>query len=128
MKVFTETGTLIYGVEYDGVIHKDFELAEQLVADGIAVLEDPLIGPRAGKSDYFFNVAVTARRLRKLGAIPKEAITHELIMGMLQQDFNQISKADARLAARRATFRGGDAPAADDGAGAEEAGVRPGGD
>ncbi len=105
MKALTETGTLPLGVEYEGKIHRDYELKEQLVSDTVAVYEDPKYGPKAMRSNAFFNIAVMAIRLIKLGTIPKEAITPELVMGMSQKDFNELADADDRMEARRISFR-----------------------
>lgn len=104
--MLSETGTLPVGVEVDGITHQDFELREQLVVDGVEVLEDPETGSRASKSDVFYNVAVMAKRLIKLGSIPKESITAGLLLAMHQDDFSAIAQASTRLENRRATFRG----------------------
>jgi hypothetical protein len=119
----TETDTLPIGIEVDGITHQDFELREQLVLDGVEVLEDMETGARAAASDVFYNVAVMAKRLIRLGSLPKASITAVLLLGMHQDDFNAIAQASQRMAARRATFRGpaeGQAPADP---GAEKAGV-----
>jgi len=39
-----------------------------------------------------------------IGTIPKEEITPDFLMGMLQSDLNEISAAEARLAIKCATF------------------------
>lgn len=115
----TEKGTLSFGVEHKGEIHRDFEIREQLVRDSVEAIEDKEHGARAEKSDSFFSVCVTARRLLKLGGIPKEAITPDLIMDMRQEDLNEIHAASKRLEEARRRFRGagedipkdGDSPA-----------------
>lgn len=105
MKALTETGTLPLGVEFEGEIHREYELKEQLVSDTVAVYEDPKHGPRAMRSNAFFNIAVMAIRLVRLGTIPKDEITPDLIMGMSQKDFIELADADDRMETRRISFR-----------------------
>jgi hypothetical protein len=104
--IMTETGTLKVGVEHEGAVHKEFEIREQLVMDSVEVMEDPKTGARATASDSFFSIAVMGKRITKLGAIPKEAITPGLIMTMHQDDYSEISAADKRLEEKRRTFQG----------------------
>lgn len=102
----SEKGTLPFGVEYKGKIHRDFEIREQLVADTIEIFEDNENAARAERSDSFFSVCATAKRLLRLGNIPREAITPGLLMAMRQEDFNEISAASKRLEENRRRFRG----------------------
>lgn len=108
--IMTEKGILPIGVEIEGVFHREFEIREQLVLDAVEVFEsaDKLAVERAEKNSYFYNVAVTARRITKIGEIPPEAITLDMLLNMHQKDFNEIALADKRLEERRAAFR--DAP------------------
>mgnify|MGYP001180890072 CR=1 FL=1 len=106
MSVLTEAGSLIIGVEHGGELHKDFEIREQLVMNHIAVFEDPATAERAEKSDAYFGVALMASRIIRLGSIPKEAITAEMLMGMHQRDYNELVAADGRLAEKRSRFQG----------------------
>lgn len=102
---FIEEGTLLFGVEYEGKVHRVFEIREQLVRDTVDIFENKEYGGRAERSDSFFSVCVTARRLQKVGDIPKEAITPELLMSMRQEDFNEISAASKRMEEKRRRFR-----------------------
>jgi hypothetical protein len=104
--MLTEKGTLPVGVEYEGKTHKDFEIREQIVADSINVFDNPAQAAKAEKNALFANLCVTANMLVSLGTIPKEDITPDLLMGMLQEDLNAISLAEVRLAAQRKSFRG----------------------
>jgi len=108
--IMTERGILPIGVEFAGVMHREFEIREQLVLDAVEVFEsvDREAIKRAEENTYFYNVAVTSRRIVKLGEIPPEAITLDLVLNMHQKDFNEIALADKRLEERRAAFR--DAP------------------
>lgn len=104
-KGLTEQGMLPIGVEFEGKTHREFEIREQLVVDTVEVLEDRLNGARALESDSFFNVCIAAKRVIKLGDIPKEKITPELFLGMKQKDLGEISSASARLVEKRRRFR-----------------------
>jgi len=103
--MITEKGTLPNGVEFEGVIHKDFEIREQIVADSINVFDDPARTAKAEKNTLYANLCITANILVSLGTIPKEKITPDLLMDMLQEDFNAISLAEVRLATQRKSFR-----------------------
>lgn len=104
--MITEKGTLPIGIEHNGQIHKDFEIREQIVADSINVFDDLDRAKKAEKNGLYANLCVTANMLLSLGTIPKEDITPDLLMGMLQEDLNAISLAEVRLATQRKSFRG----------------------
>lgn len=104
--MITEKGTLPNGVEYQGEIHRDFEIRPQIVADSINVFDDPVRASKAEKNSLYANLCITANMIISLGTIPKENITPDLLMGMLQEDLNEIALAEVRLAAKRKSFRG----------------------
>ncbi|MDR3631477.1 MAG: hypothetical protein P4L42_14195 [Desulfocapsaceae bacterium] len=87
------------------------------------IFENPEDGKRAARNNQFFAVCLYASRLVKLGDLPKEAITPELLLDMHQDDYNEILEAAQRLETQEATFRGTAAAAAQDGAGPAQAGV-----
>ena len=99
-----EKGTLPFGIERDGAVHRKYALREQLVCDAIEVF-DSTDAERAGKSDSYFGVCVMAQRL-SIDGIPQEEITTTLLMNMRQTDFNELAAADKRLEEKRRTFRG----------------------
>ena len=103
--MITEKGILPIGVKFNGVIHKDFEIREQIVADSINVFDDPDRGVKAVKNKLYANLCVTANMLLSLGTIPKEEITPDLLMTIRQMDLNEISAAEMRLAIKCTTFR-----------------------
>ncbi|MGD0278343.1 MAG: hypothetical protein ABSC11_03450 [Smithella sp.] len=103
--MFTEKGTLPNGVEFNGVTHRDFEIREQIVADSINVFDDPEQAERAMKNQLYANLCVTANMFLSLGTIPKKEITADLLMDALQEDQNEISDAEKRLAIKRLNFR-----------------------
>lgn len=103
--MFTEKGKLPNGVEFDGVIHKDFEIREQIVADSINIFDDPVQAAKALKNSQYAALCITAEQIISIGDIPKKEITAELLMPLLQEDLSEISEAEKRLAIKRFTFR-----------------------
>lgn len=68
----TCTGTLPVGILFDRKLHQDVVLGLATFGDKIAVIED-------GVSDAGVPIAVLARTLSKIGDIPVERITYELL-------------------------------------------------
>jgi hypothetical protein len=91
------TGQLPFGVDYSGKTHREFELRPQLVEDIVEVYEDSENGARAEKNSWFAGVCLFARRLVKLGDIPKDAITPALLMKMRAEDLTALQAADRGL-------------------------------
>jgi len=100
--MITEKGTLIVGVEYEGKTHKEFEIRPQIVKDSIDAIEDD----RAKKNESYLGLCVITKQIIKLGEIPKEKITTEMLMNMYEVDLFAISEAARRLQKRQQSFRG----------------------
>jgi len=100
--ILTEKGTLPIGVEYEGKVHRDFELRPQKVSDSIDALDED---ERARKNDSYLGVVVVSKQLVKLGDIPKEAITPDLVMDMCDVDMEEINDALKRLKTNLLSFR-----------------------
>ena len=111
-----ESGTLPVGVEIDGRVHRDFTLRPRLVCDSVEVMEEP----RAQTNDAYRGVALTARQIERLGDLPAERITTELLMTMHDVDLGMIMEAASRLDARLLRFRAEDAGRAAGASGAHE--------
>ncbi|MFZ4221399.1 hypothetical protein [Enterobacter ludwigii] len=89
---FTHAGTLPFGVLHNGVIHRDFEIRLQTVGDEIDVGDD--IG--SDIIDVNFTVHLLARTLLRLGEIPKEEITPQLLRdALVYEDYNALLVAAA---------------------------------
>lgn len=89
---FTHAGTLPFGVLHNDVIHRDFEIRLQTVGDEIDVGDD--IG--SDIIDVNFTVHLMARTLLRLGTIPKEAITPQLLRdALVYEDYNALIVAAA---------------------------------
>jgi phage FluMu protein gp41 len=119
--MMTETGTLPLGVRWDGEAQRDFEVRPQLVRDSVEAMEEP----RALGNDSYLGVCILARRIVRIGRIPKAEITPGLLMDMHEADMAAITQACVRLEKRLLSFRGEDAPAKEGGSGGPEAGVQP---
>lgn len=106
--MLTEKGTLPIGVEHNGKIHRDYELREQQVRDLVDIFDDPALTERATKNVRFLELCILANMIIRLGDIPKEEITADLLVGMYQDDMNEIRKAEERLDIKRKSFRDDD--------------------
>lgn len=77
----TCTGSLPVGILFDGKLHQDVELGLATVGDEIAVIED-------GVSDAGVPIAVLARTLTKVGEIPAQNISYELLCdNLVSEDY-----------------------------------------
>ena len=118
--MMTEKGVLVAGVEYEGALHRDFEIRPQLVKDSVEALEE---NERAARNERYLGICVLARQITRLGGIPEAEITPSMIMDMNAADLVVISEALRRLAARVARFHGEKEGHNESGACAQEAGV-----
>ncbi|SNR95262.1 hypothetical protein SAMN04488503_1995 [Humidesulfovibrio mexicanus] len=89
----TEKGTLAFGVEVDGVVHKDFELRLATMADW----EDALEAAGEGACQARVNRHAWAKTLVKLGALPREQITAELLGSLAATEYGLLAAAEASL-------------------------------
>ncbi|KZE34182.1 hypothetical protein [Crenobacter luteus] len=96
----TEKDALLYGVEYpagSGQLHYDFELRLPTVGDNIAAIEALGVG-----SNLRLNTAMLASCLVKLGDIPREAISYELLeQNLVDDDYDVLAEARERLKKKR---------------------------
>lgn len=77
----TCTGSLPIGIVFDGKLHQEVELGLATVGDEIAVIEE-------GVSDAGVPIAVLARTLLKIGDIPAESITYQLLCdNLVSEDY-----------------------------------------
>lgn len=84
---FTHADTLPFGVLHNDVIHRDYEIRLQTVGDEIDV------GDEIGSDiiDVNFTVHLLARTLVRLGTIPKEEITPQLLRdALVYEDYNAL--------------------------------------
>lgn len=95
----TETGELLYGVEYpagSGQLHYAFEMRLPTVGDNIAAIEEHGVD-----SHMRLNAAMLARSLVRLGDIPAEAIGYELVASLVDDDFDVLASTREQLKKKR---------------------------
>ncbi len=100
--MITEKRTLPIGVEFEGKLHRDLEIRPRLVKDLVAASGSDLVA----QDKNCFEVGCLASQIVKLGDIPKEKITGDLIMEMNADDFDVLSEAAEKARQRAASFRG----------------------
>ncbi len=87
----TVTGTLTYGyTDADGVVHADFEMRVPTLGDMEAAIEAAPPNASAAKLARY----VWARTLIRLGTLPPEAITPELLGGLAYTEYNVLDEAE----------------------------------
>ncbi|EGT5658475.1 hypothetical protein JD793_004679 [Citrobacter braakii] len=104
-QVKTEKGTLLDGIPFNGSIHVDFELRLPVLADTGQALDDveERFGTTEGYApDAFYRAAVLASTLKRLGNIPAENLTAELLYDNLTpDDYDVLNNARGRLKGKR---------------------------
>ena len=100
----TEKGKLPVGIEAGGVVHREFELRPGTIADHIAAERDGFTEGSAVANLVF----LFSQEMVRLGSLPKDKITPELLATMNIEDYNELADARARLSKRLKTFRAGD--------------------
>ena len=96
MSNLTEKGVLPIGVEYQGAMHREFELRPLKMKDSFNIKNRPY-AEKAQENSEYMGLCMFAARLEKLGDIPKEAITPELLLEAYDDDMAVIMAADERI-------------------------------
>jgi len=91
--MLTQKGTLLYGVEKDGVLHKDFELRLPTLEDQ----EDALEAAGEGACNARVRRHLWARTLLKLGTIDAKEITPALLATLPADEYGQLAATEAAL-------------------------------
>src|SRR5512145_432264 len=120
--MITETRVLIVGVENDGKIHRELEVRPRYVKDLVAATADPAY--IADKAAY--EVCCLAAQITRLGDIPKDKITGEMLLEMLSDDFDVLTEAAEKARQRAISFRSQAPQSQKENAGADPAGIPPG--
>lgn len=95
--MITLNGNLIVGLERDGIQHRDFELRAATIEDVISAIEKA--GP--GVSHLKLRVFKAAEQMVRLGNLPKEEITGELLLSLPEDDVEPIYTAQDDLEKKR---------------------------
>ncbi|ELQ7075222.1 hypothetical protein QQ154_001142 [Salmonella enterica] len=107
----TTQNTLLYGIEYDGRTHYDFDIRLPVMADIYNALDkaEQVHGNSdSGAGDLYYRMALMASVLTRLGDIPAEVVTPELLLaGLLSEDYERLSDAIAELKKKRRNANAG---------------------
>ncbi|ELU3412638.1 hypothetical protein QPB99_004866 [Escherichia coli] len=103
--IATQTGELSDGLVFNGTIHKNFELRLPVMRDNGQALEETeerFQTVDGFAADYYYRCAVMAATLVRLGDIPQEELTAELLHdNMTLEDFNVLMAARDILKVKR---------------------------
>ena len=116
--MITEKITLLDGLEYEGVMHREMEVRPQKIRDSIDALEDD----RAQRNEAYLGLAVLAGQIIRFGSIPKDKINTALLLDLSDDDMIEIKKGLERLRNRLKSFRDEDKNSPDAGSGARKSG------
>ncbi|OLN30447.1 hypothetical protein DVDV_0647 [Desulfovibrio sp. DV] len=90
----TVTGQLLIGHrDASGALHKDFEMRVPTIEDMEWSIENAPEGACTARLSRY----VWSRALTRLGALPSEAITPELLAGLHYSDYTPLSDAEEAL-------------------------------
>ena len=105
-----EKRTLPIGIEHNGKVHRELEIEARRVAHMLDALEEE----KARENIRYREICMYACQVVKLGDIPKEEITGELLLSMFPRDFEVLTEAAETAQARAETFQGDDGEAEGD--------------
>lgn len=100
--MLTEKGTLTYGLDVDGVVHTEFELRMPTMAD----VENALEAAGEGASQARINRHTWALTMTRLGSLPPEKITAELLGGLVDTEYGLLQAAEDALRGKLRAARG----------------------
>lgn len=98
----TEKGILPIGVEYDNKYQKEYELRPLKVREIIEIDENQ----KESDSDTYQSILVFKAMLVKLGTIPKNKITDDILLDMYETDIKELAEARERLDKKLKTLSG----------------------
>ena len=101
-RIITVKGTLPFGIEKDGMVHRDFEIRPRLVKDTLEIAREQG-RKKIEDDDMFFTMCLTAKQILHIGDI--QPVPVELLLEMLDEDMAAILDAKEVLATRLESFR-----------------------
>ncbi len=102
--MITVTGQLSVGhVDAAGTLHKDFEMRVPTIEDMEYAIENAPEGACSARLSRY----VWSRALTRLGTLPAEAITPELLGGLHYSDYTPLSEAEEALRGKLAPASAG---------------------
>lgn len=87
--MITVNGSLSFGVERDGVVHRDFVMRAPTIADAILAIETA--GPES--SNLRLRIFKAAVQIESLGTLDKQEITGDLLLMLPEDDIEPIFSA-----------------------------------
>lgn len=99
------TGELEYGVAFNDELHYDFEMGLSTMEQTYQALDatEAACGTTEGpKADLYYRMALMAFTLRRLGSIPVEELTPELLLAELTaEDYDRLLDASITVKKKR---------------------------
>lgn len=110
--MLTAKGTFVYGIERDGVWHKEYEMRLPTLEDVEQAIEGAQAeaGPEASRARI--DRHKWAACLTRLGSIPEKDITPDLLAGLASTEFKGLSDTEEALLKKLADASAGSAPSA----------------
>lgn len=100
---------LLYGVDFNGVLQFDYAVRIPVmrdIYDALDETEESTGSSTGGKSDIYYRLALLQRTITKLGDIPPEDITTELLMNeLLEEDYSILDAAQTDAKKKRIELR-----------------------
>jgi hypothetical protein len=99
--MITEKGELDVGLDFCGENHTEFELRPPVIKDSM----DAIANPKSKDNEIYSNLFVLSKIIIKLGTIPRDQITPELLENITEHDAAILMKAKGDLEQKLSTFR-----------------------
>ena len=97
--------TLLYGVNFNGVLHFDYAVRIPVmrdIYDALDETEEVTGSSTGGKSDIYYRMALLKRTITKLGDIPADDITTDLLLDeLLEEDYSILDAAQTAAKKKR---------------------------
>lgn len=103
--MLTVKGTFEFGVVVDGVEHKDFELRETTIRDGIEYISKAKKDGQDTDDNLVIAVYKGAQQMTRLGTLPADQIDAQLVLGMNEEDFIHLIDAQDELVKKRKSLK-----------------------
>lgn len=99
--MITEKGELDVGIDFCGKTHTAFEIRPPVVRDTLDALADP----KVKDNELYSHLFVLSRMIVKLGDIPKDQITTDLLANLTEHDLMTLVTAKEALEQKLSSFR-----------------------
>lgn len=100
---------LLYGVDFNGVLHFDYAVRIPVmrdIYDALDETEEVTGSSTGGKADIYYRMALMKRTITKLGDIPPDEITTDLLLDeLLEEDYSILDAAQTAAKKKRRELR-----------------------